>query len=222
MLLGAWCLVLAIRCHDVRFISRLQGHCDTDVTLLNECGGHANPFHYHQRMTCLHTNDAGTGHSTSVGTMLDGKMLYGKWEDFNAVPPLAAYDLVDACNGHFGTNPNSPATEVYHYHVTDLAPFTVGCFGPAVDAGTDEELMVTIAMCRDFHAELCGSALSRRPAPRAPAPSLTQHTCSVPDPRTSPDPRTPALTHRPSLASTLFRRQMAMLSTSRPGTARRW
>ena len=164
--------------------SRPQGHCDIDVTILNECGGHANPFHYHERMTCLHENDAGTGHSTSVATMLDGKMLYGKWEDFNAVPPLAAYDLVDACNGHFGTNPDSllswdsPATEVYHYHVTDLAPFTVGCFGPAVDAGTDVELMVTIAMCRDFHAE-CGSALSPHPARlrrrshNTPVPCLT-------------------------------------------------
>ena len=75
----------------------------------------------------------------------------GKWENFNAVPPVAAYDLVDACNGHFGTNPDSPAAEVYHYHVTDLAPFTTGCFGPALD-DDNAEVMVTIAACRAAHA----------------------------------------------------------------------
>ena len=37
------------------------GNCNTGVSILNACGGHANPFHYHERMTCLHTNDADTG-----------------------------------------------------------------------------------------------------------------------------------------------------------------
>ena len=67
---------------------------------------------------------------------------------------MAAYDLVDACNGHFGTNPDSPAAEVYHYHVTDLAPFTTGCFGPALDAN-NAEVMVTVAMCRAAHTTVC-------------------------------------------------------------------
>ena len=77
----------------------------------------------------------------------------GKWENFNA--NLAAYELVDACNGHFGFNPDSPNAEVYHYHVTDLAPLTTGCFGPALDEGGNG-IMVTVAMCREHHADVCG------------------------------------------------------------------
>ena len=130
------------------------GNCDTGVALLNDCGGHAQPFHYHERMSCLHTEDPTSGHSTITATMLDGKMLYGKWEDSNA-GTLAA-PLLDACNGHFGANPDSPGVEVYHYHVSELAPFTTGCFGPAVDPATDLEVMVTIETCRDFHASVCG------------------------------------------------------------------
>ena len=39
--------------------------------------------------------------------------------------------VLDSCNGHFGVTPDSNGQVVYHYHVTDGAPFTVGCFGPA-------------------------------------------------------------------------------------------
>ena len=53
------------------------GFCDEGVSVLEECGGHANPYHYHERMTCLYTTDEPSGHSTTTATMLDGKMLYG-------------------------------------------------------------------------------------------------------------------------------------------------
>ena len=53
----------------------LLGNCNTGVEILNACGGHAMPFHYHERLSCLHTNNATTGHSTSVALMLDGKTL---------------------------------------------------------------------------------------------------------------------------------------------------
>ena len=45
--------------------------------LLDYCGGHANPFHYHERMNCLYTADPVTGHSTRIGTALDGNGIYG-------------------------------------------------------------------------------------------------------------------------------------------------
>ena len=35
---------------------------------------------------------------------------------------------------------------MYHYHVQDAAPFTVGCFGP-----NDDGSLVTVAQCRDFY-----------------------------------------------------------------------
>ncbi len=49
--------------------------CGVTKTLLDSCGGHAKPFHYHQRMSCLYsasTASGTVGHSTRVGTALDG------------------------------------------------------------------------------------------------------------------------------------------------------
>lgn len=59
--------------------------------------------------------------------MGDAKLLYGKWEDYDS----RELPLLDACGGHFGATPDSALAEVYHYHVQDAPPFTVGCFGPA-------------------------------------------------------------------------------------------
>ena len=45
--------------------------------LLDYCGGHADPFHYHERMNCLYTADPTTKHSTRIGTAADGNGIYG-------------------------------------------------------------------------------------------------------------------------------------------------
>ena len=45
--------------------------------LLDYCGGHADPFHYHERMNCLYTADPATSHSTRIGTAADGNGIYG-------------------------------------------------------------------------------------------------------------------------------------------------
>ena len=42
---------------------------------------------------------------------------------------------LDACNGHYGTVPANEtlgieSTCVYHYHLTDGVPYTLGCYGP--------------------------------------------------------------------------------------------
>ena len=66
-----------------------QGFCNANVSILNDCGGHARPFHYHERLSCLHTNDATTGHSTSVALMLDGKTLC-KVNDTQVIPEPAS------------------------------------------------------------------------------------------------------------------------------------
>jgi len=63
----------------------LKGGIDTNVaeavmdafcggtfgTVLGYCGGHATPFHYHERMTCLYSATA-SGHSSRIGTASDG------------------------------------------------------------------------------------------------------------------------------------------------------
>lgn len=99
---------------------------EADVSVLDYCGGHANPFHYHEKMQCLYESDPTTQHSTRVGTALDGNGIYGKYVEGGKIPT----DL-DACGGRFGVTPDSNGEEVYYYVLQDTAPFTVGCFGPA-------------------------------------------------------------------------------------------
>ena len=112
------------------------------------CGGHTGDYHFHGRYHCLYSQ-SGT-HSTSVGDVGPYKM-YGKWEDYtNAKLPL-----LDACGAHFGTNPDSTSTVVYHYHVQDRAPYGVGCYGPSADGATGATGLVTVAQCRALYSE-CG------------------------------------------------------------------
>ena len=93
--------------------------------LVDYCGGHAVPYHMHERLSCYYEADATTSHSTRIGTALDGNGIYGM--NINGgVPPT---DL-DACHGRTGVTPDSSGAEVYYYVITAEAPFTVGCFGP--------------------------------------------------------------------------------------------
>eukprot|EP00241_Pyramimonas_parkeae_P021176 CAMPEP_0114313302 /NCGR_PEP_ID=MMETSP0059-20121206/21031_1 /TAXON_ID=36894 /ORGANISM="Pyramimonas parkeae, Strain CCMP726" /LENGTH=123 /DNA_ID=CAMNT_0001438025 /DNA_START=498 /DNA_END=865 /DNA_ORIENTATION=+ len=98
---------------------------------LDECGGHAQPYHYHADLRCEYT--VGGGHSRATGVGLDGAIIYGKYESGTTLPT----DL-DLCNGHTGPVPAdaeyalaaSSGAGVYHYHMTDAFPHTIGCFGP--------------------------------------------------------------------------------------------
>ena len=93
--------------------------------LLDYCGGHADPFHYHERMNCLYTADSATGHSTRIGTAADGNGIYGHNVEGGCEPT----DL-DWCGGRTGVTPDSGGKEVYYYVVSNRAPFALGCFGP--------------------------------------------------------------------------------------------
>ena len=106
--------------------------------------GHTQDYHFHQKLVCLF-DAAASGHSTKVGETVDGGFIYGKFENTNEEP------LRDACGGHYGFTPESPTVAVYHYHVQDAAPFTVGCFGP-----NDDGSMVTVQECRNFYSECDG------------------------------------------------------------------
>ena len=69
---------------------------------------------------------------------LDGHVIYGLWEEDGK----KAESLLDACNGHIGPVPENTeygimasttsGVNVYHYHTTSNAPYTVGCYGPVV------------------------------------------------------------------------------------------
>eukprot|EP01063_Lacrimia_lanifica_P039465 TRINITY_DN8679_c0_g1_i1.p1 TRINITY_DN8679_c0_g1~~TRINITY_DN8679_c0_g1_i1.p1 ORF type:complete len:385 (+),score=75.05 TRINITY_DN8679_c0_g1_i1:67-1221(+) len=104
----------------------MQVVCDGSMrALLDYCGGHAVPFHYHERASCLYTEDPSTKHSTRLGTALDGNGIYGHNIDGGCEPT----DL-DWCGGRRGVTPDSDGKEVYYYVLTNRAPFALGCFGP--------------------------------------------------------------------------------------------
>ena len=72
-------------------------------------------------------NKTSLGHSPLVSVMLDGRGAYGFYESAGRVAPT---DL-DACGGHYGPVPElvyegvtyPAATNVYHYHWTDMPPY---------------------------------------------------------------------------------------------------
>ena len=135
--------------HDTKLAEEMVlaiSSCEGEtITVLDDCGGHANPYHYHERMECLYESST-TGHSTRVGTALDGNGIYGPYIDGGVLP----CDL-DACGGRVGVTPDSNGQEVYYYMITSYAPFTVGCFGSPDHFTTYEE-------CLDLYPDECGSA----------------------------------------------------------------
>jgi hypothetical protein len=108
----------------------LTGSTPVHSLMLDTCGGHAMPYHYHNDDACDYDHKA-SGHSPLIGWGLDGVGIFGLYENNPTVPDL------DACNGHVGPVPaNSEfglpeGTSVYHYHVTNSAPYTLGCYGNA-------------------------------------------------------------------------------------------
>ena len=54
------------------------------LELLNSCGGHAEPYHYHEDLICHYNENTGS-HSTAVGVALDGRVIYGRFEGAPAV-----------------------------------------------------------------------------------------------------------------------------------------
>jgi len=113
---------------------------DTTVQVLDSCGGHAIPYHYHERMSCLF-DAASSGHSTRIGTALDGNGIYGNHIDGGVEP-----EDLDACGGRTGVTPNSNGAEVYYYSVSSSAPFSIGCFGP----------VASVEECRALYPECDG------------------------------------------------------------------
>jgi hypothetical protein len=124
----------------------LYNSCPTgsvrDSLFMDDCGGHANPYHHHTDPTCLYDADA-EGHSALVGVMLDGRAIFGRNEATGALPT----DL-DACGGHTGAVPAyadwgiEADTQVYHYHVQLEPPYLLGCYGP----------VASVAACKDLYA----------------------------------------------------------------------
>lgn len=96
----------------------------------DKCNGHAQgrgQCHYHSASDCMEAVGKGTdGHSGLVGYALDGFGIYGMAGASGA--HLSNADL-DACHGHVETVMwDGKAVNMYHYHLTDEYPYTLGCF----------------------------------------------------------------------------------------------
>ena len=126
------------------------------ISILDECGGHTREYHFHERLSCLY-KEVDQAHSAKVGQGKDGKGIYGKWEKFASSNPTLP--KLDACGGHIGATPDSGGKIVYHYHVQQNPPFTVGCFGPDKDAA-GKETLVTLDKCRALYEGCSGTTKS--------------------------------------------------------------
>jgi len=121
------------------------------ISLLDECGGHTSEYHFHESLRCLY-DGIRPGHSTKVGETENAAHtpIYGKFEDYSSL----SLPALDACGAHFGVTPDSNGLIIYHHHVSDLPPFTVGCHGPAGDPSGHGRL-VSLAACRALYPQ-CG------------------------------------------------------------------
>ncbi|WP_415158223.1 YHYH protein [Maritalea sp.] len=96
----------------------------------DDCGGHPERegmYHYHNASSCMVSQaETSDGHSGLVGYALDGFGIYGV-EGANA--KHLSNDDLDACHGHTETVVwDDTEQDIYHYHLTDEYPYTIGCF----------------------------------------------------------------------------------------------
>jgi len=110
--------------------------------MLDTCGGHATPYHYHNDLACDYDHTV-ADHSPLIGIALDGYGIYGLYESYDAdTSTQVKPDDLDTCNGHAKAVPANTTygvdgASVYHYHTTSWAPYTIGCFG--VPEGVDQD-----------------------------------------------------------------------------------
>jgi hypothetical protein len=74
-------------------LPRIEG--TSYISLIEECGGHTNEYHFHERMS--HRQEQSRAHSVKIGVADDGKPRHGKWEDADNHILLK----LDACGRHW-------------------------------------------------------------------------------------------------------------------------
>jgi hypothetical protein len=111
----------------------VDNNFDVDgVPFLDTCNAHPLPsgsdYHYHGVPYCITDEvDTANEHSVIIGVLLDGYPVYGPQGEGGDAPT----DL-DACSGHTGATPEFP-DGVYHYHLTEDAPYSIPCYSGEVD-----------------------------------------------------------------------------------------
>jgi hypothetical protein len=105
--------------------------------ILDECSGHperTGQYHYHAPSPCMDEVGAADGHSGLIGYALDG---FGIFRLAGAGGRHLTNADLDACHGHSEKVMwDGESRTIYHYHLTDEYPYTVGCFmGAPVSPG---------------------------------------------------------------------------------------
>ena len=92
------------------------------------CGGHperTGEYHYHNESSCLVDGVYEGADNTLLGYALDG---FGMYSSIEAGIKLSNDDL-DVCHGHQHLIPwDGVFIDMYHYHMTDEYPYSLGCF----------------------------------------------------------------------------------------------
>jgi hypothetical protein len=94
--------------------------------IFDDCEGHPQQqgqYHYHHGSPCFDLG-ASDEHSPLIGYALDGFGMYGPRGQGGA---YVTNDELDVCHGHTGPTPDDPGG-VYHYHVNEDFPYTLGCY----------------------------------------------------------------------------------------------
>lgn len=104
-----------------------ESNQDTRVYRMQDsCNGHTDAsghYHYHGASSCLE-NIERPDH-TLVGYALDGFGIFGA---FNADGTMVTNKELDGCHGHtHDIDWDGVTKEMYHYHTTDVFPYTVSC-----------------------------------------------------------------------------------------------
>lgn len=96
--------------------------------IFDQCNGHTDEtgeYHYHSESSCLVSSYYEGAPSTLVGYALDGFGIFSSVESGRKI----TNDDLDACHGHTHLIPwDGEMVNMYHYHMTDEYPYTLGCF----------------------------------------------------------------------------------------------
>lgn len=120
------------KCPDQGAPTKWVDAVESEGHTVDFCGGHpapTNQYHIHSgvgfnssagRETCQLPQDKPGEHSELLGWIFDGYGMYGRYSLGGKLPT----DL-DECHGH---THEIEGVSVYHYHIPDAFPWTIGCF----------------------------------------------------------------------------------------------
>lgn len=97
--------------------------------VLDHCGGHpqrTGAYHYHAFSPCMHAGKSDKKHSKRIGWAADGFPIYGPRGKHGK---YMKDSKLDACHGHtHKIKVDGKWVRMYHYHLTDQYPYSLGCF----------------------------------------------------------------------------------------------